>query len=233
MSKIIRHVTSAPAVFIGERQRNLQVEEKAAKRLAELFPQVTFQTDQDGARLIPIPEVFKFERSLKKNGEESHKQGYEQGYVEGLEKGRDEARAVLTQFDRAIKNAVEQRSVLLENARSKILELVVQISRKVTFEAIEADREATVTMINRIIDQLVDRSKLKIKVHPDYLPIMEQNIDRFLINSTAIKEIVFEADPRVRMGGCFIETPSGDIDARLESAFEVVGEAILGEEEKS
>jgi flagellar assembly protein FliH len=79
-----------------------------------------------------------------------------------------------------------------------------------------------------MIDQLVDKSRLKIKVHPDHLPIMEQNIDRFLQNSTAIKELTFEADPRVRMGGCFIETPSGDIDARLESEFEIIENAILG-----
>ena len=64
------------------------------------------------------------------------------------------------------------------------------------------------------------------------MPVVEQNIARFLSAKTALKEIIFEADPRVRFGGCFIETPGGDIDARLESQFEVITEVIqTGEDE--
>ncbi len=219
--------------MVGEQQIDALLEDRAAVRLGEIMPRVQFQTTPDGRKVIPIQEVFLIGQSLKDEKEMSFKQGLIQGHQRGLEEGRDEARAVLSQFDRAIKDAVEQRATLLEQARARILDLVLQISRKVTFEAVEADRELTIDIINRVIDQLVDRSKLKIKVHPDHLPILEQNIDRFLVGSTTIKEITFEADPRVRFGGCFIETPSGDIDARLESAFEVVAEAIHGEEDHS
>ena len=82
-------------------------------------------------------------------------------------------------------------------------------------------------MIGGVIDQLVDRTKLRVKVHPDHLPLVEQNMDRFLASSTVIKDLKFEADPRVRMGGCFIETPTGDIDARLSSQFEVIEDTLL------
>jgi len=232
LSRIIRHVTSAPAVVVGEQQIDALLEERAVVRLGQLFPKVQFQTNPDGRKVIPIEGVFLIGQALKEENDISYQRGLLQGHERGLEEGRDEARAVLSQFDRAIKDAVDQRVAMLEQARSKILDLILQISRKVTYDVVEADREITVEMINRVIDQLADRSRLKIKVHPDHLPIMEQNIDRFLVGSTTIKEISFEADPRVRFGGCFIETPSGDIDARLESAFEVIGEAIHGEEDK-
>lgn len=228
MSRIIRHIQPAPSVFIGERQRDLMAESQAEKLLGQILPTVNFVTETTGEKLIPITEVFRIDEFIKQQCEQSRKEGYRQGHLAGVEEGRNEARAVLRNFDQAIKDAVSDRARLLEEARSKILELVLQISRKVTFDALEADREASITMINRVIDQLVDKGRLKIKVHPDHLPIMEQNIDRFLQNSTAIKELSFEADPRVRMGGCFIETPSGDIDARLESEFEIVSDAILG-----
>ncbi len=228
MSRIIRFTTEAPSVFIGERHRDLNAEVHAERKLGELFPKVSFITDPDGAKLIPIFEVAKIEQALEKAREDAFAAGLKQGHAEGLEKGRDEARKVLTQFDHAIRDAVEQRESLLEEAREKVLDLVLKVSRKVTFDSVELDRESIVTMISRIIDSLVDRSRLTIKVHPDHLPILEQNIDRFLRNSTAIKELRFEADPRVRFGGCFIETPTGDIDARLESQFEVISDVILG-----
>ena len=231
MSKIIRYVIDAPAVFIGEKQHDAVAEAKAEQRLGRLFPAVSLVTTPEGAKLIPIGEVRKLEEKLREECDNARRQGYDQGHKVGLEKGLDEARKVLRQFERAIEDAVGQRIELLDEARQKILELVVQISRKVTFDGLQVDQDATLTMIEGVINQLVDRSRLRIKVHPDHLPIMEQNMNRFLSSSTTIKELRFEPDPRVRVGGCFIETPTGDIDARLTSQFEVIENVLCGAEE--
>ena len=228
MSKLIRNAVDAPTVFIGERQHDALAEAKAENKLREIFPAVSLVTTPEGARLIPMGEVSKLEKRMKEEGEGSRRQGYEQGHKAGLEKGLDEARSVLRQFEKAIQDAVNQRAEMLDEARQKILELVVQISRKVTCDGLKIDQDATLTMIDGVINQLVDRSRLRIKVHPSHLPLVEQNMDRFLSGSTAIKDLQFEADPRVREGGCFIETPTGDIDARLESQFEVIEHVLRG-----
>ena len=233
MSKIVRNVVDAPVVFIGERQRDLLAEAKAGRILVEQYPTVECVTGGDDVRFIPITEVVKFERVLQRGRETARQEGYVAGHEAGLQKGLDEARQVLARFDLAIKDAIMQRETLLQQAKVRVLELVLQISRKVTFDAIEADREATVGLIDGVINQLIDRSRLKIRVHPDFLPIMEQNMNRFLSSSAAIKEITFEADPRVRHGGCFIETPTGDIDARLESQFDVIADTLVGAEESA
>jgi flagellar assembly protein FliH len=209
-------------VFIGEQQRDALLEAKSEERLRQLFPQVSLITTPDGTRLIPISETQKLEDRLFSECEKARKQGFDQGHQAGLDKGLDEARKVLKQFERAIEDAVNQRIALLEEAKQKVLELVVKISRKVTFDGLQIDQEATLVMIEGVINQLVDRSHLRIKVHPNHLPLMEQNMNRFLSSSTSIKNLTFEADPRVRIGGCFIETPTGDIDARLTSQFDVI-----------
>lgn len=216
--------------MIGERRRDSEAEEKAARSLGTLFPMVSVLTAPDGSRLIPIEEVLKIEQtyndSLTRTAEDARQAGYEAGYREGLEKGRDEARKVLNDLNGAISDAVNQRQAMLEEAQRKILDLVVRISRKVTFDAIEADPETTAQMIAGVVGRLIDRSRLKIKVHPDHLAVVEQNIDRFLVGDADIKNITIEADPRVRHGGCFIETPNGDVDARLDSQFEVIEAAL-------
>ena len=237
MSKIIRHTRNAETIVIGERHMDSDAENRAQHRLGVLFPTVAVMTATDGQRLIPIAEVLKieetYERELaaaRKNGLE---EGHKKGYTEGLELGRDEARKVLTAFNQAIKDSIEQREAMLNESRDQILDLVVKISRKVTFDSIDINREATAAIIAGVIDQLVDRSQLKIKVHPDHLAVVEQNIDRFLVGATTIKEIKIESDPRVKFGGCFIETPNGDIDARLESQFEVIEDALRGSEDEA
>ena len=235
MSKIIRQSMQAPTVYIGERHLDFDREELAEGKLGSIFPLVTVVTDADGAKLIPIQEIFKVERVYKEEKLKARQSGHDEGYQTGLNQGRAEGRAqaekVLQQLDQAIKDAVQQRETLLIEAKQKILDLVIQISRKVTFDAVTVDPEATLAMISGVIDTLIDRSRLKIKVNPDHLPIVEQNIERFMVGSATIKEISIVPDPRVRYGGCLIETPTGDIDARLESQFEVIEEMILSDEE--
>jgi flagellar assembly protein FliH len=233
LSRIIKNALAAPTVFIGERQYDALAEDRAEQTLGGLFPTVSLITTAEGAKLIPIAEVYKLQESLQTACESARREGYQRGLKEGNDRGLDEARKVLRQFEKAIEDAVGQRIALLEEAKQRILDLVIQISRKVTFDGLEIDREATLTMIEGVISQLVDRSRLRIKVHPDHLPLIEQNMDRFLSASTSIKDLKFEADPRVRAGGCFIETPTGDIDARIGSQFEVIENALRAGTEAS
>ncbi|MDZ4722895.1 MAG: FliH/SctL family protein [candidate division Zixibacteria bacterium] len=230
MSKIIRYSNSIPSILIGEQQRDKETELRAEKTLGALFPAVSYITAPDGAKLIPIQEVVKIESVVAARREESRVTGYESGYQAGLAKGLEEAQKVMHTFDQAINDTVSLRAAHFEDAKTKILELVLQISRKVTFDAVQIDQQATVQMITKIIDSLIDKSKIVIKVNPNFLPIVEQHIDRFLGDSTTIKDLRVEADPRVKFGGCFIETPTGDIDARLESQFEVITATVLAGE---
>ncbi|MFH2050674.1 MAG: FliH/SctL family protein [bacterium] len=233
MSNIIRQANNAPTVYVGERQLNFDREQLAETKLSELFPVVSVTTDADGAKFIPIEEVFNLEKlhrdACLRSFEDGHKKGYAAGLKEGLKKAED----VMNKFDSAINDAVSQRQQMLEESKQRLLELVIQISKKVTFDAIEINPEATLKMISGVVDSLLDRSRIKILVNPDHLTIVEQNINTYLKGSTAIKELAIVPDARIRYGGCFIETPNGDIDARLESQFEILEDALLINEAES
>ncbi|MCX6834108.1 MAG: hypothetical protein NTW07_03065, partial [candidate division Zixibacteria bacterium] len=143
MSKLIRNAVVAPTVFIGEKQHDALAEARAEQKLRQLIPSVALVTTLEGSKLIPLGEVFKLEKRVREESESAHSQGYEHGHKVGLEKGLDEARRVLRQFEKAIQDAVNQRIELLEESRQKILELVIQISRKVTCDGLRIDSEAT------------------------------------------------------------------------------------------
>ena len=237
MSRIIRQVRNAERVLIGELQHDPDLEGKAEATLGALFPAVAVTTAHNGTKQIPIEEVFKIEQLYQQEIQAAYqrglKEGQQNGHERGLREGLAKAEQVLKQFDQAIKDAVGQRAALLEEAKHKVLDLVLQISRKVTFDAVQFDGAAVTDMIAGVISRLIDKTRIKIKVHPDHLPLVEQSLDRFLSDSAAIKELSVEADPRVRYGGCFIETPTGDIDARLESQFEVIEGVMKSGEEQT
>ncbi len=233
MSKLYRSDVTDEKVIIGEYRTDIEADQKAENRVNQIFFDLTVLTTVEGKKLIPVQELLKIERQMNQEKEKSAKKGYEEGYQKGIETGHREAQEVVHNFATLIKDATNQREVLYEEARSKILELIILISNKVTCGAARIDPEVTASIINNTIDKLVDKSRIKVKVHPDHLPIIEQQIDRFKGESTVIKEIIIESDKRVRHGGCFIETPTGDIDARVESQLGIIAESIGENEDES
>ncbi len=226
LSNIIRNTLEAPKVFVGEKHLDFENEKKAHERLSSLFPAVSVITDSDGSRFIPIQQMTLLEQILNEKSKDSFANGHKQGYDKGLQEGLKQAKSVLLNFENAIKTAVTQREAMLDESRDRVLELVIKICRKISYDAIEVDPEKTLQIINGVINSLVDKSNLKIKVNPQHLPIVEQNINSFSQGSTLIKQIEIIGDERVKFGGCFIETPTGDIDARLNSQIDVIEDLL-------
>jgi flagellar assembly protein FliH len=218
-------------IFIGKEAVNRQALQEAEQLLQSRHPDLKVTTTADGKRQISLPDILLLEKTHRQEKEAAEKAAYdsgrEAGYSAGLEKGREEARKVVASLSKALSDITGQRDAILQEAREKIFELVLKISERLTFSAAAIDPDVTMSIINGAIDQLLDKSKLKVKVHPNHLPEVEQHIDRFRGADTKIKEFILEADPRVRAGGCFIETPAGDIDARLDSMYEVIKQSIL------
>ncbi|SYZ73594.1 hypothetical protein TRIP_C30031 [Candidatus Zixiibacteriota bacterium] len=230
MSKLLHRPILTDKVIIGEYRSDLEADRLAESRLAAKFADINVITSIEGRKLIPIQEIIKIESRLENEKNSEYQRGYDEGMTHGIARGHAEAQKVIDNFAGAIKDAIKQREVLYNDARAKILQLVISIARKVTFDSARLDPEVTAGIIDGTIRKLVDKSRIKVKVHPDHLPLIEQQIERFKGDSTAIKDIAIEPDARVRNGGCFIETPTGDVDARVDSQLEIIGEA-LGEVE--
>lgn len=233
LSKLYHTPVRDERVIIGEYRVDIEADKIAEKKLTRIFPGLNVLTTVEGKKIIPIQELFRIEDQVRKEKQNRYTDGFNEGYKKGLDVGHQEAQKVIDNFATVTKDAIKQRDILYDEAHRKILELVLEISKKVSFDAGRIDPEITASIISGAIEKLVDKTKIKVKVHPDHLPIMEQQIDRFKGDSTAIKEIVIEPDKRVRYGGCFIETPIGDIDARIESQMEIIAKALDTDEDVS
>lgn len=226
MSKIIRQSSSSPTIVIGEKQTDLERDVVAERVLSELFSDVHVITSPEGKKLIPLSEIIKIRNAVDKVMNGSWERGNREGYQRGLREGLADAERVMGEFNDTISDAINERHRLYEDAKSNILSLVSKISKKITFDAVSIDPEITIKIISGVIDNLIDKSSLKIKVNPAHLAVVEQNVEKFLKTDSAIKQFSIEADSRVKYGGCLIETPTGDIDARLESQFEIINQSL-------
>ncbi len=226
LSRLLYRPALTEKVIVGEYRIDLEADAVAEKKLSQKFPDVQIISSVEGRKLIPIQEIVKIEEKLSEEKIQEYKKGEADGHQRGKNEGYAEAKKVIDNFNSLINDAIRQREVLYNEACKEIPQLVMHIAKKITFDAIKLDPELTIDIVSGTIKKIVDRSKIKVKVHPDHLQLIEQQIDRFKGASGGIKEISIEADSRVRYGGCFVETPTGDIDARIDSQFEIIAEAL-------
>lgn len=231
LSRVMTLPMGKSKVIIGEYLVDRDAEKEAEALIDSTHPGVMVLTTTDGKKQIPLQQLLMIENKYQAEIKAAYHRGLEEGRTAGYEKGshdgREEARKVVASLTGLINDVTRQRQKLLTEAREHIFEMVIKISKKLSFEAAAINPEITMSIIAGAIEQLLDKSRINVKVNPDHLPEIEQHIDRYRGRDTAIKEISFEADPRVRAGGCFIETPSGDIDARMESMFEIIRQSLI------
>ncbi len=218
-------------ILIGEYAVDQAAEQEAEQLLASSYPELMIVTTPEGKKQIPLHDLLKIEQNFQTEKDTAEKAGFDRGrqigHQAGLDEGREEARKVVASLSGLLTDITQQRHQLLSEAKEKILELVLKISERLTFSAAELNPDITRSIIEGAVDQLLDKSSIKVKVNPNHQAQLEQYIDRFRGNNTAIKEFIIEPDPRVKFGGCFIETPTGDIDARLDSMYDIIKQSLL------
>jgi flagellar assembly protein FliH len=153
----------------------------------------------------------------------------EQGYAEGLKTGRAEAKQ---QYSDSVAR-LERVVVMLGDSLHKGIDGLTEIGAEVVFEAVTKiigrsyiDRSGVTDVVKEVIRQAKDRSRLLIRVNPDdYRELMGEREP--LIEGLNAQHVEFAADDRVDLGGCLLETPSGNLDGRLEIQLQQLRDTLL------
>ncbi|GIV15899.1 MAG: hypothetical protein KatS3mg022_1334 [Armatimonadota bacterium] len=156
------------------------------------------------------------------------------GYEEGLQLGREEGLRLYQQAIDSLRNEVQklidailtERQQLWQQMEPQVIEMVLEIARKVLREEIQARREATLSMIKHALRRVADTEHVRIRVHPDDLQIAREHREHFLAVCDGVRQIEIVDDQRVGGGGCIIETPGGTIDASLRTQMQSVERAL-------
>ena len=90
-------------------------------------------------------------------------------------------------------------------------------------------RSKASTIKNAIFEALeaaVEKSKVVFNVNPDDYDYVEKLRPELFKQNKGLKSIVVTSDPAVSIGGCYLETPYGNIDATIESKLEKIYQCL-------
>ena len=175
------------------------------------------------------PDELARERAIERAGHErGHADGLAAGREQGAAEGRRAAETELGTASEALSAALgqlagERRRVLAE-LKDGALGLALAVARRIVQAELTASAETAARVVDAAVQHAQDATVVRVRVHPGD----KERIER--VRPDAGLELV--ADPAISPGGCVVETECGEVDATVESQWEVLRAAIAAEAER-
>lgn len=174
-------------------------------------PQSNLQT----AHAIPPEE-------LPQMLDEQYQRGVAKGEQQALEQVNDYTAGLQQRFELLCGELSDQMQVDVERIERQAMGLAILISRRIIAEAVEINPEYLLPVIREALGYVGGADVQRVRISPADLEFVEieKVRDRFDGNWS------FIADPAI-VSGCIIETSAGEVDYRLDAAWERLKDQVI------
>lgn len=157
---------------------------------------------------------------------EAYEKGFSQGEKDGLELGEKKALKVIENIENFLTEIGRLKNEIIRQYEKEILELIFAIAKKIILYQIESDGKAVREAVIKAVHLAAERSKVTLRVNPEDFDYVEKLRPEFFTKFNELKSIMVTSDPSITRGGCFLETPYGDVDARIETQLEKIHQCV-------
>lgn len=149
----------------------------------------------------------------------------QEGYKAGLEQVKED----IQQIKNALVDFSKAKQEVFEYIAPDILEISIDIARKIVKKEIEQDPQIVLDSILEVLKTISrDETKVIIRVNPSQVTLTKENIPEIISSiGLDIKTNVI-GDDTISTGGCIIQTNNGIVDATVETQLEIIKEAFKG-----
>ena len=158
--------------------------------------------------------------------EEAYEEGFVQGEKDGFELGEKKALKVIENIENLFNEITDLKNDILKQYEKEILELIFAVAEKVVHHEVKLDDTVVKSAIFAALELAVEKSKVVFNVNPDDYDYVEKLRPELFNQNKELKSIVVSSNPSVTRGGCFLETPYGNIDATIESMLEKISQCL-------
>jgi flagellar assembly protein FliH len=162
----------------------------------------------------------------------AYRRGVEDGIAQGIRraeadsaarKERDHARAV------ALAGSMqEQLARYTERLEREAFRFALAVAGKILRREISLDGEVVLRQVKDAFHRVVGAETVTLRIHPEDEPMLRERKNEMLASGEGVREVLIEPDATVERGGCIIESPSGNIDARISTQLAQIDSALFG-----
>jgi len=151
---------------------------------------------------------------------------HERGRSEGRADAERELSELMRGFGEAIGELARFRSGLLERYHGELLDLALEVARKVIDRELEGNPEHWLLMIRQGVQRALDRDRIRIRIAPALHAFLREHLAELRAELDGVKELELIEDPTLPANGCIVETSYGDLDLGVDSQITAIRTAL-------
>lgn len=170
-----------------------------------------------------------YSKGLAAGREAGHKEGYDQGYAEGQELAQQELQqhieTAVTPLQNLVKTFEEALSEVDTAVAEHLVHLALQAGRQLAGDALTEKPEAVLEIVRELLQQDETLySPAIVHLHPDDLELVKSHMSADIERA----RWQLQADPRLTRGGCRVVSKAGELDASMETRWQLIQQQLRG-----
>lgn len=168
-------------------------------------------------------------KRLQELQQDAYDEAYADGYAKGLQAGEHEINTRLERLDELLRALTRPFEDLDDIVEEQLVDLAIAIAKQLFRREIQIDPSHVIGVVRETIPLLPIASRnIKVHLHPDDAALVLESFSQ--AGDDAAWSIV--QDPLVTRGGCRVSSDNSQIDAQAETRFQLIVDAILGDERR-
>lgn len=148
-----------------------------------------------------------------------------EGYRAGIEQAESDILALRSK----IADFISSKQEVFEFIAPDILEISVDIARKIIKKEVEQDPQV---ILNSIVDVMRTLSKeeprITVKLNPLQVDLVKTELPEYISSMGIDAKIAVIGDDSIEEGGCILNTNNGIVDASINTQLEIIKAALKG-----
>ena len=165
------------------------------------------------------------DRSLVSRAQQEAINIKENAKIEGYQEGIKNAQQDIENLSDAIITFMDAKEKIYEEISPKILEISMEVAKKIIKKEVETDKEFILGMIKEALEKLNKNEKqIVLKVSPEDKEYVKNNIDSLLEKLQVEAKVTVQQDIKLTMGSVIVETNNGLVDASIDTGLQIIEE---------
>ena len=227
---IIKKKIQKPAEVIEEKPAVIESEKQVDEDKIDLFnlDNLDFKQRQErrrGDRRRGFRRID--DRNLISRAREEAQAIKESAAKEGYQAGLEQASEDISEVKNAITAFLSAKQEVFEYIAPDILEISVDIAKKIIKREIQQDPSLILNNILEILKGLSkEETKITLRVNPQQVALLKTEIPELMSTAGLDAKVLVVPDEELMEGGCMVTTTNGVIDATIETQLSVISEAL-------
>lgn len=201
--------------------------EEVLERAREEAALIIKEAEYDARRIID--EAY---TEAKEKAAVMEEEAWQKGYTEGMAAAQQQSESTIAEAENIKAQAQIEHDEALAGMESEIINLVLEVTKKVIGSEIALNKENMIYLIKNAISCCSNRNGIIVRVSNEDYAYLDANRQKMAECIEGAESIELKQDSFLEPGDCILETPFGNMDTGMETKLRKIEEAfkeLIGE----